>query len=135
MITPGKDKWRPRGREDYKETTLVDAADFIPPVVSQELIVWWLEVVRVARLPNWDIASTCLLEGKQGLLLVEAKAHDRELSPEGKKPPKTANGKLNHIKIGKAIEQANTGLKVVLKEGWDLTRDSHYQLCNRFAWA
>ena len=42
---------------------------------------------------------------------------------------------LGRIKIGKAIEQANTGLKVVLKEGWDLTRDSHYQLCNRFAWA
>jgi len=133
VITAGLDKWRPRGREDYKETTLVDEADFLPPGVSQTLTGWWLEVVRRARLPNWDIASSCLIEGKRGLLLVEAKAHDKELSPAGKKPSKTANGKLNNTKIGTAIELANTGLNGVLK-GWALTRDSDYQLCNRFAW-
>jgi len=134
VITAGRDKWRPRGREDYKETTLVDKADFLPPCVSQELTGWWLEVVRRARLPNWDIASTCQIEVKRGLLLVEAKAHNKELSPEGKKPPITANGKLNHIKIGTAIEQANAGLNSILK-GWKLSRDSDYQLCNRFAWS
>ena len=134
MITPGRDKWRPRGREDYKETTLVDEADYLPPDVSQKLTAWWLEVVRRARVPNWDIASTCQIEGKRGLILVEAKAHDKELSTNGKKPPTTANGKLNHTKIDTAIRQANTGLNEALK-GWHLTSESHYQLCNRFAWS
>jgi len=134
MITAGRDKWRPRGREDYKETTLVDEADFLPPSVSQELTGWWLEVVRGARLPNWDMASTCQIEGKRGLILVEAKAHDKELSEAGKAAPTSPNGKLNHERIGKAIAEANAGLKNVIDKDWRLTRDSHYQLCNRFAW-
>ena len=46
--------------------------------------------------------------------------------------PKT--NRKNHERIGDAIGKANTGLNGVLT-GWNLARDSHYQLSNRFAWA
>jgi len=133
VVSPGADTWRPRGRSDYKETTLVEGTDFIQPDISKSLIGWWLKVARRARLPNWDIASTCLIEGKRGLVLIEAKAHDNELSADGKRPPTTANGRLNHVKIGRAIEEANAGLNSISKR-WALSRDSYYQLSNRFAW-
>ena len=45
-ITSGRDKWRPRGRVGYKETTLVDEADYLPPGVSQELTGWWLTTLE-----------------------------------------------------------------------------------------
>ena len=95
---------------------------------------WWLEVIPRANTPNWDIASTCRINGEKGMLLVEAKAHDRELSSSGKRPPTTANGIKNHEKIGKAIKQASDDLNRI-SVGWKLSRDSHYQLCNRFAWS
>ncbi len=97
---------------------------------------WWLEVP--ATTPNWDIASTCRIEGKMGLLLVEAKAHDEELigAEAGKKLDGNASdGSLkNHAHIGAAITQANTALNAAVS-GWKLSRDSHYQMSNRFAWS
>lgn len=128
------DYWMPRGLKDYKETTLIDSNYFLSPDKQKVLKEWWLKKPRGARLPNWDIASTCTVEGTKGLLLVEAKAHDRELSEAGKSQPTTANSQLNHKQIGQAIAQANSSLNEVLK-GWALSHNSHYQLSNRFAWA
>ncbi len=133
-ISSDKDIWRPRGLRNYKETTLIDSNDFLPSETRRLLREWWLEKPRGARLPNWDIASTCTIEGKKGLLLVEAKAHDKELSDAGKSQPTTPNGQLNHERIGLAIDQANSGLTGLLA-GWALSRGSNYQLSNRFAWA
>jgi len=63
-------------------------------------------------------------------VLVEAKAHANELKPIGKPP-----GNLqNHDRIALAISDANMGLAAALP-GWQLSRDSHYQIANRFAWA
>ncbi len=42
--------------------------------------------------------------------------------------------KRNHAQIGRAISEASLGLKDTM-DGWNLSRDSHYQLANRFAWA
>ena len=95
---------------------------------------WWLAVPKNANTPNWDIACTCTICGKPGLLFVEAKAHASELHAAGKKEPSSSNGRLNHRRIGCAIAQANAGLDAALP-GWALSRDSHYQLANRFAWA
>ncbi len=134
VISSDSDFWMPRGLRDYRETTLVDSSDFLTPDRCKALTDWWLEKLRGANLPNWDIASTCTIEGIKGLLLVEAKAHDKELSEAGKSKPTTPNGQMNHKHIGIAIEQANAGLNGVMK-GWALSRDSHYQLSNRFAWA
>jgi len=124
----------PRGLRNHKETTLLDSEYFLPPDKRHELKHWWLKKPRGANVPNWDIASTCAVEGRRGLLLVEAKAHDKELSEEGKSRPTSANSRLNHEKIKTAIDEANRGLNSVVS-GWALSRDSHYQLSNRFAWA
>ena len=86
-------------------------------------------------MPNWDVASTCEIEGIDGLILVEAKAHLGEMSKRGKEKPRTANGWKNHERIGSAIEQANAGLAHTTGGSWGLSRDHHYQLANRFAWS
>ena len=56
---------------------------FLAPGDQAQLRDWWLAVKGGANTPNWDLASTCRVEGKRGLLLVEAKAHTRELSDAG----------------------------------------------------
>ena len=83
-----------------------------------------------------DIASACEIEGKSGLLLVEAKAHENELSYSGKSSPGVSvNSQGNHQQIGQAIAEANAGLELAAGNPWGISRDSHYQLSNRFAWA
>lgn len=128
------DFWMPQGLMNPRETILIDDSRFLSDDNRQAVREWWLRRPRGARLPNWDIASTCTIEGMRGLLLVEAKAHDKELSRAGKSQPTTSNGQLNHDQIAQAIAEANSGLSTVMT-GWALSRDSHYQLGNRFAWA
>ena len=109
---------------------------FISSELQRQLRDWWLARNGRANTPNWDLASTCHIDGKKGLLLVEAKAHAAELSPDGKPPPEpnSANSKANHRRIGEAIQQANAGLRRATGGSWNLSRDHHYQLSNRFAW-
>jgi len=83
-----------------------------------------------ANTPNWDIVSKCEIGGKRGLILVEAKAHTEESKIAGKGADKVEND----CRIGAAISEANSALNSVLPR-WALTKVSHYQLCNRFAWA
>lgn len=103
------------------------------PGLQQQLRDWWLAVPKRANTPNWDLASTCRIEGRQGLLLVEAKAHTKELSYDGKRTPDTENGRRNRKRIGSAIEEANADLEHVTGESWGISRDACYQLSNRFA--
>lgn len=117
-----------------REAKLGEDNGFLSPEQRNIVTDWWLEVVPRANTPNWDIASTCRINSKRGVLLVEAKAHDRELLASGKKYPTGPNGQKNHQKIGFAIQQANADLNR-LYPSWNLSRDSHYQLCNRFAWS
>lgn len=130
------DKWMPDGFDDIAEAQLHDATRLLPKTVCNNLQNWWMAVR--ATTPNWDIASTCTIEGKKGLLLVEAKAHDEELMGEvaGKSINANAScGSLkNHAQIDNAIQQANNALNAVVP-GWNLSRNSHYQMSNRFAWA
>jgi hypothetical protein len=79
--------------------------------------------------PNWDIASTCTIDGKRGLLLVEAKAHHKKLKQDD-----CCGARKNFERIGEAVRAANDGLNKVAN-GWNLSHKSHYQLCNRFAWS
>jgi len=129
-----EDRWLPRGFDDLEEAKLGKTPGFLPEQVGEAVTDWWLAVRRSANVPNWDIASTCLATGEPGLILVEAKAHAKELSRDGKKRPSSPNGWANHRKIEQAIQQANAALNGILP-GWALSADSHYQLCNRFAWA
>ena len=109
---------------------------FVAAAVRRELAEWWLEVIgSTSKTPQWDIAATCSIEGRDGLILVEAKAHSNELSTDGKRKPGSDNGRKNHNRIGSAIAQANVGLQLAAGGSWALSRDKCYQLSNRFAWS
>ena len=136
-----RDFWMPRGkplrRRSLWDTSPADEprldrdAGFVPADVRGQLRDWWLAVKRGANTPNWDLASTCQVEGKRGLLLVEAKAHTGELSDGG-----TSAGNVLNIKsIGAAILEANDALSGITGGDWDLSKDHHYQVANRFAWS
>ena len=67
------------------------------------------------------------------MLLVEAKAHLKELSP---KSDQCGSANLaNREQIQSAIATASTALQSITSNPWNLSRDHHYQLSNRFAWA
>ncbi len=131
------DNWMPKSIRLDKEAEL---NDFLKYNFSQELSTgitnWWLKVD--ATTPNWDLISTCTIDGVKGLLLVEAKAHIDELKNEekGKQLDHNAseNSKENHEQIGQAIDAANENLKTQVSE-INISRDKCYQLSNRIAHA
>ena len=140
------DNWMPWGkpiqREDgswdktpANEARLDKANCLVHPEIRNQLQNWWL--LHGGNTPNWDIASTCHINGKRGLILIEAKAHAQELDTKGKSLSKDAvqNSKENHKRIGQAIAKANSSLREEAGKSWNLSRDSHYQLSNRFAWS
>ena len=126
------DNWMPQGFDVVKEAQLHNAERLLDVnQYGQVLKSWWLAVAGPTSVtPNWDIASTCTIDGKPGLLLVEAKAHYTELNPDDR----CGASKPNFERIGEAIRTANDGLNKV-QNGWKLSHESHYQLCNRFAWS
>ena len=80
-----RDDWMPEGFAHTAEAQLGYADQFLTAGRRAALAQWWLAVPRRANTPNWDLVSTCQVAGqKQGLLLVEAKAHAGELSAAGK---------------------------------------------------
>ena len=135
------DVWMPDGKDRVAEAELGNPRkpnNLVVLDTHRQLQNWWLEIP--VRTPNWDIASTCIIKGEPGILLVEAKAHTAELeiSEKGKSfnsDQASLNSKRNHERIGEAINEANTGLRVATEEEWNLARDDHYQVSNRFAWA
>ena len=146
VVVTSNDFWMPRGKptvktdnEWDKDPTVEARLDLIDGFVSSEiqneLRDWWLAVAHRANTPNWDVASTCEVEGKPGLLLFEAKAHANELSVKGKEKPNSPNGWKNHKRIGSAIAEANTELMRITGGHWGLSVNDHYQLANRFAWS
>ncbi len=145
------DLWMPYGRPLERkdgswdaapadEAELDKATDLVPGPMRAHLTSWWLAAAdHSPRTPNWDIASTCTIRGKKGLLLVEAKAHWNEVkgSSAGKKlrAPASENSIKNHERIGRAIEEAAAGLRSASGGAWRIGRDRHYQMSNRFAWS
>jgi hypothetical protein len=103
----------------------------------ENLLEWWLTERRGANTPNWDLAASCRLAGKQGLVLIEAKAHEGELNwgPKLLDASATVASKANHRRIGQAIEEARVALDRVLPGTVAISRDGHYQLSNRIAYA
>ena len=134
------DFWMPNGFEDGEEAQLHKESPLLNHKISEELGSWWLKFPnKRAMTPSWDIASRCLINGKPGLLLVEAKAHSNELTnedgPKRLSSNASQNSRANHDQIGDAIQQANDGLAQLTKMSWNLSRDHCYQLSNRFAWS
>lgn len=129
LVAPGKWNLAPA-----QEAKLGEDEGFLSPERGQQVTDWWLKVVAKANTPNWDVASTCRVSGKPGLILVEAKAHAAELSCAAKPKPSTPNGEKNDCRTRDAMAEANGALNRV-RPGWRLSCDSHYQMANRFAWA
>ena len=129
VVDANCDRWAPRGFVKPDEAKLGEHNDFLSPEQREVVTGWWLTVRRNANTPNWDLVSSCNIGAERGLLLVEAKAHTEELKRAGKEQ----NNVENDCQIGNAICEANFALNNILP-GWGLTKDSHYQLCNRFAW-
>ena len=84
-ISP-EDQWQPRGKCDVREAQLdkqlEGGAVLLCSETRKQMSDWWLANSRDGRVKTvtWDIASTCTISGKKGLLLVEAKAHSEELN-------------------------------------------------------
>jgi hypothetical protein len=120
----------PDGYQNPVEAKLGESALFLNAAHREMLTDWWLAVRRNANTPNWDIVSQATIDGEEGLILVEAKAHSREWGTG----TCGATNQENRQRIALAIEEANAGLNGVMS-GWGLSCESHYQLANRFAWS
>lgn len=82
-VDPSRDHWMPMGVLKRDEAELGKCAQFLSDVDRSELTQWWLiKFTKRARTPNWDLVSTCTIEGRSGLLLIERKAHAGELKKE-----------------------------------------------------
>jgi len=132
------DRWMPQGFTDIDEAQLGRVDNLLDAASGKALVNWWLAVPKGARVPNWDIASTCTIEGKPGLLLIEAKAHDEELNYEkaGKKRArKETKGQIrNREQICGRMLEASADLTASTQIDWALSLEHHYQMSNRFAW-
>ncbi len=129
----------PRGFDDILECQLHKRSPVLDSDLCDELRSWWLaSASSSASTPNFDIASTCTIGDATGLLLVEAKAHQDELANEeaGRRiDPRTPERTESHERIGNAIVQASKGLTQATGSEINISRDSRYQMSNRFAWS
>jgi hypothetical protein len=134
------DRWMPQGFDEPEEAQLHRAPRLVEPSIGAQLGAWWLAPAsQGARTPNFDIASTSTIDDRPGLLLVEAKAHDEELSKESAgRPLRVAasdDRRASHETIAAAIRSACSGLSGATSLPWRIARDTHYQMSNRFAWS
>ena len=143
LLRPGgatvmpSDFWMPQGYGAPGEAKLDQlASEFLSEFIRRTLSDWWLVHKRGANVPNWDLLVACSIGGQRGLVLVEAKANEAELKVEGKRLQAnvSAHSRENHDRIGQAIEQAREALDEITP-GVRISRDSHYQLSNRIAFA
>ena len=135
-----RSQWMPMGLGQSQEARL----DTFGPTAMHEhdkvwkaLKRWWLARSK-GNTPNWDIALSCDIAGKQGLILVEAKAHVKELDERGKGDPSedSEGSKANHGQIVAAIAEARTDLQQRSCEiGSAISHERSYQLANRIAFA
>jgi hypothetical protein len=121
-------KFMPVGFSKSEEARLGETPGFLTDEHRHVVTDWWLAVPEKANTPNWDLVCTCTVEGRRGLVIVEAKAHAGELKPND---CCGARDEDNRQRIKDAVGDASKALG----EGWRLSVDSHYQLSNRFAWA
>jgi hypothetical protein len=134
--TSSADRWMPIGHADPGEARLETfGPKHLPDALDWRAVAdWWL--VHQANVPNWDLAATCRIEGRCGVILMEAKANVPELRAGGKTLCKDASGRShdNHERIGSAIGEAKAALAPQFPS-LGTSRDTHYQLSNRIAFA
>jgi hypothetical protein len=131
----GEDARHPSGHHDPTEWGLSHfCRQYCHDWFDQGLLSGWWPGGQ-ARPPMWDLISTCSVDGRQGILLVEAKAHEKECKIDDKKsaPSGSAQSRANHQKIIDCLSQAEAGLNQVYGGGFSFSIENHYQLANRVA--
>jgi hypothetical protein len=128
-VTP-EDRWAPRGLREPDEGKLGETPGFLPKANRDALTRWWLAKSGRANTPNWDLVSTCRINDRAGLVLVEAKAHEAELGDDRCGAVDTDN--IDRIDL--ALAEAMAGWNAMMP-GFVLSAKTHYQLSNRFAFA
>ena len=126
--------WAPSGFANPAELQLGRSERFLTRETRRRLQTWWLEVKpHSTTLPNWDLVSRAMVDGREGLLLVEAKAHAAELEKEaaGKRPGNATNDR----RIAACLAEAARSLSRAHPGAWRFDPRGHYQMANRFAWA
>lgn len=131
---------QPKGRIDYSEYSLQRYINFhkltntFPNLASFNFNSWWNP--SGGKAPTWDMISLCKLNGKDALLLVEAKAHVRELDTKGKRvlANQSIGSKQNLINIENRIKEACEDLNST-NNGFNISIKTHYQLSNRLAFS
>jgi hypothetical protein len=129
-VVTTEDRWAPRGFLEPDEAKLGETPEFLPKTDRAVLTSWWLAQPGRANTPNWDLVSTCQIEGHRGIILAEAKAHEGELSDDAS----GATNPENSQQIKKALFEATVAWNA-LASGFALSANSYYQLSNRFAFA
>lgn len=131
---------QPKGIKDASEyglQTLINKqklSERFPLLKDFNFNTWWKPCGGKA--PTWDMISLCQINGKEGILLVEAKAHKSELAKYGKSEltdKSSDRSRVNHENIKNKINEACDNLNENRKELFTISRDEHYQLSNRIA--
>jgi len=119
------DVWMPKGCSDPKEAR--NLSHILPILDWKTIRDWWL--IYGSRTPDWDLASSCTIQGQRGLVIAEAKAHVGEL----KEKDICGSGNCkNREQIGKALDETGQALCINISRDMRLT---HYQLANRIAFS
>jgi hypothetical protein len=139
------DRWQPFGKADKDASRELEIPAFCDKhffeLANHDCLKnWWLPPQadgRTRKGATWDLLSTCTIQGRKGLLLVEAKAHENELEYSGKPltPTASVQSKLNHEHIRKNVSEVSDELNRCADGVFNLSINSHYQLANRIAWA
>lgn len=136
-----KNTVQPKGRNDAAEYGLQafinkhNLAHTFPQLNDFNFNNWWMP--SGGKAPTWDMLSLCQINGKEGILLVEAKAHVGEFSKSGKPALRegcSSGSYTNHTKIEHCIQDACNHLKSSYN-GFHISVNQHYQLSNRIAFA
>jgi len=139
VVDAESDHWMPNANDPTEARLECEEGKRLLPNgdFADQLARWWLVHPRGANTPNWDLAASCTIRGRKGLVLVEAKAHKGELDWGSKALDRNASpdSKENHQRIGEAIEEARHYLNQVLGGTVAISRDDRYQFSNRVAYA
>lgn len=102
---------------------------------EHEFYNWWVQYP--GKKPTWDYICRAEIDGKSGLILLEAKAHKGETTKTGKARP--VRGKV------KDVEQANVNYDQIerniidefrrLGKSYHTEGNGYYQIANRIAYA
>lgn len=132
---------QPKGKNDVSEYGIQsfinkhNIAERFPLLMDFNFNKWWKP--SGGKAPTWDMISLCQLNGKDALLLVEAKAHKSEFNKYGKRPLKenpSIGSESNLSNIEARISEACGNLNTT-NNGFTISIKSHYQLSNRIAFA